>query len=111
MATVSTSMATNYFCEAFIVGSKGKIKIEYPFWSPTKMTVNDEVFEFKLPDFVFEMNYLHGQGFQYEAAEVRRCLQQGLKESPLMTIDDTELIMSIMDRIRKEIGVIFDADM
>lgn len=46
-------------------------------------------------------------GFQYEAAEVARCLEAGLTESPDMTWQDTIEVMQIMDDIRAQIGVIY----
>ena len=41
-----------------------------------------------------------GHGYGYEAAEAARCLQEGLRESPVMPLDETIAIMMIMDTIR-----------
>jgi predicted dehydrogenase len=41
-----------------------------------------------------------GAGYQFEAIEAMRCLQQNLTESPLMPLDDTLSVMNLMDRIR-----------
>jgi predicted dehydrogenase len=40
-----------------------------------------------------------GHGLHYEAAEVARCLEAGLLESPLLPLDETISIMEIMDAI------------
>lgn len=42
-----------------------------------------------------------GNGYNYEAREVTRCLREGLKESPLMPLDDTVAIMGTIDALRK----------
>jgi len=46
-------------------------------------------------------------GFQYEAAEVARCLAAGLTESPDMTWQDTIEVMAIMDSIRAQVGIVY----
>jgi len=43
---------------------------------------------------------LDGNGYGYEAAEVVRCLTDGLRESPLMPLDASVAIMEILDRVR-----------
>jgi hypothetical protein len=50
-----------------------------------------------------------GRGYQFEAAEVQRCLEAGLTESPLMTQDTTLEIMSLLDTVRDQIGVTYPA--
>jgi len=41
-----------------------------------------------------------GNGFNYEAAEVMRCLHAGERESPIMPLDDTLEVMDSLDAIR-----------
>lgn len=45
----------------------------------------------------------------YEAEEVRRCIQQGLLESPHITHQDSINIMAIEDEVMKQIGVEYDS--
>ncbi len=40
-----------------------------------------------------------GHGYQFEIAEASRCLREGLSESPLMPLDDTLAVMTLMDRL------------
>ena len=40
-----------------------------------------------------------GFGYQFEAAEVVRCMRQGLGESPVMPLDETVAVLEILDRI------------
>ncbi|MNO37108.1 1,5-anhydro-D-fructose reductase [compost metagenome] len=45
------------------------------------------------------------EGYAYEAEEVGRCLIEGLKESPLMTLKESLEIMRLLDQIRKQWGL------
>ena len=46
-----------------------------------------------------------GTGLGNEAAEVRRCLRAGLRESPLVPPAQTLRLMGGMDEVRRQIGV------
>ena len=43
-----------------------------------------------------------GNGYNYEAAEVMRCLREGKIESQIMPLDETIQIMETMDKLRSE---------
>ena len=49
-------------------------------------------------------------GYEYEVLECKRCLELGLKESPLMPHAETVAIMEQMDALRKEWGVRYPMD-
>jgi hypothetical protein len=49
-----------------------------------------------------------GRGYQYEAAEVQRCMLAGALESPLMPQLTTLEIMTLLDTIREQIGVVYN---
>jgi predicted dehydrogenase len=53
---------------------------------------------------------LIGTGLGNEAAEVMRCLREGLRESPLVPLAQSQTVMRQMDDIRSQIGVRYDAD-
>jgi hypothetical protein len=53
---------------------------------------------------------LVGSGLAHEALEVVRCLRNGETESPLVPLDETVSLMRLMDSIREQIGVRYDAD-
>ena len=67
--------------------------------SPTSLVVtrNGSVEELSFP---FE-----GGGYQFEAAEVQRCLAAGLPESDLVPQATTLEVMNLLDTVREEIGV------
>jgi predicted dehydrogenase len=44
-------------------------------------------------------------GMHFEAAEVGRCLREGLLESPLMPLDQSVAIMESLDEMRRQIGL------
>ncbi len=46
-------------------------------------------------------------GYEYEIMEVNRCLNEGLKESPLVPVNETMEILGIMDECRKQWGLEF----
>ncbi|MEM7737826.1 MAG: Gfo/Idh/MocA family oxidoreductase, partial [Deinococcota bacterium] len=46
-----------------------------------------------------------GHGYQYEAAEVGRCVREGLLESPTMPLAETIAIMEVMDTLRESWGL------
>ena len=81
--------------DAIIVGEMGRIEIP-SYWHGTNLKVEakDLNEEFHLP---FEAS-----GYQFEALEVMNCLEKGLKESPLMSQQDSLNIVRTMDLIRKE---------
>uniref|UniRef100_A0A4W3J4B1 Trans-1,2-dihydrobenzene-1,2-diol dehydrogenase n=1 Tax=Callorhinchus milii TaxID=7868 RepID=A0A4W3J4B1_CALMI len=110
MAVVTVTMAVQLTNEATIVGTKGTIKIPDHMWCPTRLVVNREKQEFPLPEPSQPLNFPHSMGLRYEAEEVRQCLQKGLKECPLIPLAESELIASIMDEVRKQIGVIYPQD-
>jgi hypothetical protein len=51
-----------------------------------------------------------GNGLHYQAAEVMRCLDRGLRESPVMPLDETLSIMETMDRIRAPWGLLYPGE-
>ncbi|HEY5961238.1 MAG TPA: Gfo/Idh/MocA family oxidoreductase [Polyangiaceae bacterium] len=45
---------------------------------------------------------IQGFGYSYEAAEVTRCVREGLMESPIMPLNDTLLVLDIIERLRPQ---------
>ena len=56
------------------------------------------------------VHYGHGRGYQYEAAEVMRCLRTGERESPLMPLDETLAILEATDALRKSWKLTYPGD-
>ena len=51
-----------------------------------------------------------GNGFNYEAAEVMRCLEAGRTESDVMPLDETISVMRTMDGIRAAWGLTYPGE-
>jgi predicted dehydrogenase len=100
MAILATAVRTSTPMETTIMGSLGQIRIHSPSWCPTKFTLTNVKGTSELIELPFA-----GNGYNYEAAEVGRCLRAGLKESPQMTLDETLAVMGTLDAIRAEWGL------
>ncbi|XP_050409228.1 trans-1,2-dihydrobenzene-1,2-diol dehydrogenase [Patella vulgata] len=85
------------------MGTKGTIEVQSPFWCPTTVKINGEEKSFPLIPVNYKLNYDNSNGFHYEANTVRQCLQKGLKESPVITHQDSRDIMYIMEEALKQI--------
>jgi predicted dehydrogenase len=46
-----------------------------------------------------------GNGYQFEAAHVMRCLREGRTESPVMSLDESRALLAVADALRAEWGV------
>jgi len=100
LAVLSCAIRTQTPQQAFIIGTKGSIKIHPPFWRSRTATISIEGEE----DRVVEMP-LEGNGYNYEAQEVMRCLQAGKLESDVIPLDQTLSIVKTMDEIRAQWGL------
>jgi predicted dehydrogenase len=86
---------------ASINGTEGVIDLEPVFYAPTSFTLRREGAEPERFDPVEELAG-PGKGLRYEAAEVVRCVREGLTESPGMPLDETVSIMRTLDEIRRQ---------
>jgi predicted dehydrogenase len=79
---------------ATIAGTKARIEIDGDFYAPSSFTLVTRAGESRRYEFATQ-----GRGLHYEAAEVARCLSEGLLESPLMPLDETVSIMQTMESV------------
>ena len=107
IAQLTCGTAYNLPCQAVVCGEKGDIKIPAPFWCPTMLETPDGPKEFPLPEPSLPLNYGNSTGLRYEAEEVRRCLKEGLKESPVMPHKETLLVANMIEEAMKQIGVVY----
>uniref|UniRef100_A0A8D2LJU6 Trans-1,2-dihydrobenzene-1,2-diol dehydrogenase n=1 Tax=Varanus komodoensis TaxID=61221 RepID=A0A8D2LJU6_VARKO len=94
---------------ASITGTKGIIEVN-PFYSPLRLVVNGQKEDFPLPTAPQKLHYPTSAALSYEAQHVRQCILQGLKESPIVSHVDSELVHSILDEIRRQLGVTYPQD-
>ena len=105
LANLSVGIRTTTPQEATIMGTEGYLRIHHPWWRPSSMTISrpgeeDEIVETPVT----------GNGFNYEAAEVMRCLEAGKTESDIMPLDETISVMKTMDGIREAWGLSYPGE-
>ena len=104
IAQLTCSVVSELPCEALVCGTKGEIKIPKRFWCPTKLETSEGTKEYPLPKPYMPTNFANSEGFCYEAEEVRKCLLEGMKESSVMPLDETQMIAEIMDEVLRQVG-------
>jgi len=102
MAVLYTAVRTLTPMEAVIMGADGHIRLHSPWWRGTTMTLHPAGAEPEVIELPPE-----GNGYNYEAAEVGRCLREGAAESPVMGLDETISVMETLDRIRGQWGMTY----
>jgi predicted dehydrogenase len=100
-AMVQASLRVNGPVRGFVLGEKGRVELDKPFYEHGSFTIydNDDQVLFR-----YEGN-IEGRGMQYQALEVERCIRAGLRQSPIMSLDETIEIMEVMDQIRQQTGI------
>lgn len=91
--------------EATMMGTAGRIRIHSPMHHPTRLTLIRSGHEEEL----LEVPMI-GNGYNYEAAEVMRCLRAGELESPVMPLAETLAIMQTMDQLRAQWGLKYPSE-
>jgi dihydrodiol dehydrogenase / D-xylose 1-dehydrogenase (NADP) len=100
LAILHTALQTNTAIEATVMGTKGKIRVHSPWFHGTALTLSIEGREDEIISLPYE-----GNGYNFEAAEVMRCLREGKLESAVMGLDETLAIMQTLDAIRAHWGL------
>ena len=105
MANLYTTLQIDTPQEATIVGTEGRIRLDSPFWSGeivnlSKPGKGDDVMHFPM----------NGNGYNYEASEVGKCLRAGKLESDIMPLDESIEIMHTMDKLRAEWGLVYPGE-
>jgi predicted dehydrogenase len=102
VAALTCSLVGETRNAASITGTLGRIDLPPGFFVPRSFLLHRVGAAAEEITFPFE-----GSGYQYEAAEVQRCLSEGLAESPLMPHRTTLDLMGLMDTIRAQVGVVY----
>jgi len=100
LAVSSTAIRTKTMHEAVIIGTEGWIRIDPPWWRTNGLTLTVHG---KEPEHINAR--MAGNGYNYEADEVMRCLREGKLESDVMGLDETLSIMKTLDAIRAQWGL------
>jgi predicted dehydrogenase len=100
LAVLTAAIRTPGPHEAIILGTEGSIRLHEPWWRPTPMTLARD----GRPDELIDEPAV-GNGYNYEAAEVMRCLREGRTESDVIALDESLSIMRTLDAIRAQWGL------
>jgi predicted dehydrogenase len=92
-------------CTARISGTAGWIDLPAFMHCPRSLIINTPGGTSEVIDCSFE-----GEGFEFEIAEVHRCLAAGLTESPTMPLAESLALATAMDEIRAQIGVVYPGE-
>ena len=94
-----------------IVGTKGTLTLSKPMHTPTELLTPTGSKNFPIPSGAkHSFTLINSANLSYEAKHVRDCLLAGKTESPLMSLDETLTIASIMEHVRRQIGVVYNQD-
>ena len=107
-ANLFSTLASNLETDADIFGTKGRIRLTNRFYEPSA-TIQ------YYPDIITSRTIIPvekepGWGYQHEIRHVNVCLQKGLTESPVWSLDDTFNLMQTLDLIRGEMGLRYRVD-
>ncbi|WP_225408888.1 Gfo/Idh/MocA family protein [Stigmatella hybrida] len=103
-ATLSTSVRNRLQNDAAVFGTHGMLHLHEPLNCPETLThvptraIGGADTPLQPPHTLTRK--VLGNGYAHEAAEVMRCMREGLLESPLMPLQETLLIMETMDAIQ-----------
>jgi predicted dehydrogenase len=105
LSACSCSLLARTPCELTVSGADGHVRMNTRFHHAKSLTV-------MLADGssrTVPTPYI-GNGYAHEAIEAQRCFSAGLIESPVMTHDETLALMAVMDEMRRQIGLAYEAD-
>jgi predicted dehydrogenase len=107
-ANLFSTLASNLETDADIFGTKGRIRLTNRFYEPSA-TIQ------YYPDIITSRTIIPieketGWGYQHEIRHVNECLQKGLTESPVWSLDETLSLMQTLDAIREAMGLRYSVD-
>lgn len=105
-AILNSTMVNSTPCRAVISGEYGRIEIDPIFYAPSSFKVilnSGEIIDYP--------NKYQGHGLREQAVEFVKCINMKLEETPRMKHLDSLSVMKIMDKIRKDIQLVFPNDL
>lgn len=109
MASLFSSFCAHLETDADIFGTAGRVRLTSRFNEPIPSLLFYPGFaDSKTPIPVWKEE--GGWGYQHEIRHVHDCLEKGLLESPVHGLDDTLSLVQTMDRVRREMGLVYPAD-
>ncbi len=102
IATVQASMESQTPAMALIGGTTGYLVMDRKAYEPGTVRLHD-----RDGTVLWEYDGTVDNGFQFEVAEVARCVAAGLMESPVHPLDQTLSEMRVLDQVRAAVGLAY----
>ena len=102
LALLDSTLLTQTDCVGLIQGETGQIRIHNRFHETKRVTLHRE----NQPPRSFGFDRTT-HGYDYEAAHVMQCLRGDRLESPLWSLDDSLNLMTLLDTVRAEAGIVY----
>jgi predicted dehydrogenase len=93
-----SSVQTEYCCE------RGYLRLNKRWFAPTQITIWENGWE---GEQTIMLDKPPGNGYQFEAAHVMKCLDEGKIESDMMSLQTSLDLMEVLDMVRKDAGIVF----
>ncbi|GAW51288.1 MULTISPECIES: Gfo/Idh/MocA family protein [unclassified Nocardioides] len=104
-AVLTATIGADTSNRAAVSGTRGRVEIPAVWYRPNRLELTGETGETEL----FERP-VPGVGLHVEAAEARRCIEEGLLESTQRPTAETVAVMETLDGIRTAIGLRFPSE-
>lgn len=108
VSLVGTTLWTKTPTAAVVSGTRGSIEIDGDFYQ-AGATVRVRAAD-RGRTVLAEWSAQVRNGFQYEVAEVARCVAEGRRESERMTWDGSRAVMAVLDEARRQVGVTYPGE-
>ncbi len=102
LATIQASMESQTPAMALIGGTTGYLVMDRKAYEPGIVRLHD-----RDGALLWEYDGTADNGFQFEAAEVARCIAEGLTESPVHPLEQTLSEMRVLDQLRDAVGLVY----
>jgi len=106
IATLFSSFTVDSTVETHICGTGGRLKLNRWWFCPVPIELAKGDDQPQTIHFEYA-----GNGYNYEAEEAVRCLRSGKKESEILPLDFSLRLIRLLDRIRKQMGLVYEADL
>lgn len=98
-ASVSTTLWALTGISASVIGTEGRVSFDGVFLRPTSISVH------RRDGTVRSFDGTVRNGFQYQVAEVARCVTSGQLESGILPLSDSIAVLETIDEARLQVGV------
>ena len=102
LAVLDSTLRARTPCEAFVYGTEGLIRVQSRWHETQSLTLERDGQESEV---IPVPRATHG--YDYEATHVMQCLAEGRTESLLWSLDDSLNLMTLLDTVRAETGIVY----